>query len=69
MDECQLGACGYARHICTNTLGSFDCKCSPGFNIVDDASGEDKCEGNEFIIKDSVNSLPSYYIVLTCDEG
>ena len=55
MDECQTlpGACGYTGQTCVNSLGSFDCKCSPGFYQVGYESGEDLCEGNELI------SLPS----------
>ena len=64
MDECQTlpGACGYTGQTCVNSLGSFDCKCSPGFYQVGYKSGEDLCEGNELI------SLPSYYVIVTCDD-
>ena len=62
VDECQtlLGACGYTGQTCLNSLGSFDCKCSPGFNQAGYESGEDMCEGNEFIIL--------FIVLLLCDE-
>ena len=54
VDECLLGACGYTGQTCVNSVGSFECKCSPGFNQVGYAFGEDMCQGNELIIKNSV---------------
>ena len=43
INECLLDACG-SNSICTNTKGSFRCKCKPGFQSTTgdgkDCSGE-----------------------------
>ena len=33
IDECDNGGCGgdAAAHICTNSIGSFSCKCASGY--------------------------------------
>ena len=42
INECLLDACG-SNSICTNTKGSFHCKCKPGFQST---SGDGKdCSG------------------------
>ncbi|CAG9791106.1 unnamed protein product [Diatraea saccharalis] len=45
IDECALGYC--KGGICTNNFGSFDCRCPPGFDPVDNnrrCSDQNECE-------------------------
>ena len=43
-DECALGTfeCG-ERYTCNNTEGSYECVCSPGYELSAD---KESCEGN-----------------------
>jgi len=47
IDECQL-TCKGSGQICTNTIGSFDCSCQPGFELSDFGycAPLDNCLGN-----------------------
>ena len=44
INEClPNGGRGPCEQICTNTLGSFDCSCQPGYNVSGyTCNGEDK---------------------------
>ena len=37
INECDEGLDG-CHQICTNTNGSFDCSCSPGFELLSDGT-------------------------------
>ena len=34
VDECLSNGAGCAQ-ICTNTVGSFECSCNPGYSLAD----------------------------------
>lgn len=41
VDECQTNN-GGCEHTCTNTEGSFECSCNPGFSLLSDGTN---CNG------------------------
>ena len=43
MNECQTSN-GGCEQVCTNTVGSFECSCNPGFSLV---SGGVNCNGKK----------------------
>ena len=37
VNECQTSN-GGCEQVCTNTVGSFECSCNPGFNVSSDGA-------------------------------
>lgn len=56
IDECSLNT-DYCEHICTNTNGSYTCKCKTGFELSSDGhhcSGNYKLVYNQYMYTDVI---------------
>lgn len=55
-NECSVNN-GGCEHSCSNTIGSFHCKCPPGFTLSQDHR---TCEGKNWLIQTSLfQNFPS----------
>lgn len=54
IDECQTNPCNGPSETCVNTIGSFMCICSPGYNYANqsDCGGETSAFVLLFLHKD-----------------
>ncbi|XP_078593732.1 uncharacterized protein LOC144871758 isoform X2 [Branchiostoma floridae x Branchiostoma japonicum] len=72
IDECWFGI-AECEHTCTNTDGSYNCSCDPGFHLINETScaeeaDVDECAtGNGGCEQNCVNTYLSYHC--TCDDG
>ena len=47
LDECRTSN-GGCEQVCSNTVGSFECSCDPGYSLI---SGGFSCTGKHGIVK------------------
>ncbi|KAK7904861.1 hypothetical protein WMY93_017468 [Mugilogobius chulae] len=65
VDECALQVCG--EHLCSNTVGSYNCVCKEGFEMIDGVCQDtDECVNSkcERTCSNSVGSFSCH-----CNEG
>ena len=53
VDECSTNQ-DTCKQLCTNTEGSYNCSCSPGFLLMDDGNS---CQGTLCIMMESLVKL------------
>jgi len=71
IDECEISnPCGDKAGICSNTYGSYECKCNLGFKLVLDPSGDQRCEDiNECEVVDDICGDPRLGITCINQQG
>ena len=46
IDECQHNPCGMGEHsVCTDTIGSYECSCQEGYELLNKTGKKDKGGG------------------------
>ncbi|KAI8499827.1 hypothetical protein Bbelb_221440, partial [Branchiostoma belcheri] len=72
VDECWYGI-AECEHICTNTDGSFNCSCDPGFHLINETSCAEEADVDECSTdnggceQNCINTYLSHHC--TCDPG